>query len=241
VLNPIQYIKIINRCEGDSAMIDSIWYSEPVIFYDTINSASGCDSAILVTQLEIIDNTLDIQVDPPSPALIDPGSSLQLHVYANTVFPRIKWSPSEYLNCDTCWNPFASPPGDITYRVVVSDSINCRDEDSVQLRINTIEPNNPDCYRSIYVPNAFTPNGDGINDVFYVYGNGIEELHFIIANRWGEVVFESYDLNSGWDGIYRGEQVVPDVYVYYVEAKFCDGTKLKYTHPYRKGSVTLIR
>jgi gliding motility-associated-like protein len=98
-----------------------------------------------------------------------------------------------------------------------------------------------DCLTSLYLPNAFTPNGDGENDLFYVYGNGIETVHLRIFNRWGELVFETTELNSGWDGTYRGEPVNPDVFVYYLDVTFCQNQRLSGLSPYKKGSITLIR
>ncbi|MDP1747662.1 MAG: gliding motility-associated C-terminal domain-containing protein, partial [Bacteroidota bacterium] len=66
----------------------------------------------------------------------------------------------------------------------------------------------------IYVPEAFTPNGDNINDVFYVVGNGLKEFKLFIFNRWGEEIFESDDINLGWDGKVQDKLVPQGVYTY---------------------------
>ena len=88
----------------------------------------------------------------------------------------------------------------------------------------------------IGVPNAFSPNGDGVNDVVYVEGKGITELLFRIYNRWGEKVFESHDQRIGWDGTYKGVLQEVDVYTYTVEATFVNRqTKML------KGNITLLR
>ena len=63
----------------------------------------------------------------------------------------------------------------------------------------------------------------------------------VVSNRWGEIVFESFDLNKGWDGTYKGNPQNPGVYVYYVDVKFCDGYRLPLSDPLQKGSVTLIK
>ncbi|HXH19259.1 MAG TPA: gliding motility-associated C-terminal domain-containing protein, partial [Chitinophagales bacterium] len=237
------YVKRI--CEGDSALIEGTWYVSPVTIFDTLEgaAANGCDSIVVHELIVVSGNAFNLQVDPPSPTTIDSGQSVQLHVYANTPQPAFQWNPSNTLSCDNCWNPIATPVRDQTYSVTVTDSSACsQDSADVEIRVRLFEPDNPDdCFHSIYVPNAFTPNGDGVNDIFYVYGNGIDSLYFIVANRWGEVMFESHDVNAGWDGYYRGELQMPGVYVYYIKVLFCDGTRLKYSHPYRKGSVTLIR
>jgi gliding motility-associated-like protein len=88
----------------------------------------------------------------------------------------------------------------------------------------------------IGVPNAFTPNGDGINDVVRVEGKGIVELEFLIFNRWGEKVFESHDQREGWDGIYNGMLQEMDVFTYAVSAVLINDEK-----KLLKGNVTLLR
>ena len=89
---------------------------------------------------------------------------------------------------------------------------------------------------TIYIPNAFTPNTDDKNEKLYVRGNFITELYFVVYDRWGEKVFETEDINKGWDGTFKGKVVDPDVYVYYLEAT-CEGG-LQY---FDKGNITVIR
>lgn len=87
------------------------------------------------------------------------------------------------------------------------------------------------------VPNAFSPNGDGNNDILYVRGYGVQELEFRVYNRWGELVFESSSLEQGWDGRYKGEEQEMEVYTYTLKALFENGLETNL----RKGNVTLIR
>ncbi len=88
----------------------------------------------------------------------------------------------------------------------------------------------------IYIPNAFTPNGDGLNDEFLVYGSGINEINFTIFDRWGSAIFNTDDVNQGWDGTIHGKDADPGVYVYYVRVKLSDLTFKKFS-----GSVTLLK
>ncbi|MES2621225.1 MAG: PKD domain-containing protein, partial [Bacteroidota bacterium] len=88
----------------------------------------------------------------------------------------------------------------------------------------------------IGVPNAFTPNGDGINDVVKIEGKGIVELVFRIYNRWGEKVFETRDKNMGWDGIYKGTLQEMDVFTYAADATLINGEQVML-----KGNITLLR
>lgn len=88
----------------------------------------------------------------------------------------------------------------------------------------------------IFVPNAFSPDGDNINDILFVRGNVIEEMYIAIYNRWGEKVFESTKQENGWDGRFRGEYCQPGVFVYYLDIR-CYGKKIFK----KKGNITLIR
>jgi gliding motility-associated-like protein len=88
----------------------------------------------------------------------------------------------------------------------------------------------------LFIPNAFTPNGDGNNDILYVYGTAIKTLTLSIYDQWGELQFKSTNKSSGWDGTYKGTKQPVGVYVYYVEATLNDGQLIK-----RKGTVTLLR
>jgi gliding motility-associated-like protein len=86
------------------------------------------------------------------------------------------------------------------------------------------------------VPNAFSPNGDGTNDLVYVKGYGVGKITWRIYNRWGQLVFTSLNINTGWDGRYKGDIQPQDVYAYILNIEFTDGTKTS-----KKGDITLLR
>ena len=86
------------------------------------------------------------------------------------------------------------------------------------------------------MPNAFTPNGDGKNDVVHVHSESIQSMTFYIYDQWGDLIFTSTDLQTGWDGTYRGTKEPVGVYVYLVEATMIDGKRAT-----KKGTITLIR
>lgn len=121
-----------------------------------------------------------------------------------------------------------------TFTVEITDPVvnQCFRSDSVSIFF--IDSKCEDPY--IYVPNAFTPNGDGENDVLYVRGRNITDLYFAIFNRWGEKVFETTDQTKGWDGNFRDRSSDPAVFDYYLKYE-CEGG-VKY---FQKGNVTLIR
>lgn len=88
----------------------------------------------------------------------------------------------------------------------------------------------------VYIPNSFTPNGDGRNDVLRVYSNVIRSLKFVVFNQWGEKVYESSDQNMAWDGTYRGKPQPSGVYIYVSEIILNTGEKIE-----RKGAINLVR
>lgn len=121
------------------------------------------------------------------------------------------WSPGTYLSCIYCKGPTVQKPEEsITYIVEAIDQNGCNDFDTITVFIEG----------SFYAPNTFTPNGDGVNDVFHVYGKEISELELYIFDRWGELLFTSNDMEIGWDGTVNGNMAKTDTYVWkatYVE------------------------
>jgi gliding motility-associated-like protein len=118
-----------------------------------------------------------------------------------------------------------------TYTVVVTDSV-CTVTASVTVRIFEFRCEEPD----IFIPNAFTPNGDGNNDVLLVRGRFISALELKIFDRWGEMVFETTDKALGWDATFNGKPVDPAVFVYWLKVE-CEGGQTYF----KKGNVTVIR
>ncbi len=112
---------------------------------------------------------------------------------------------------------------------LVSTNINgCKDTSRI---IVIIDPD-----YSIYIPDAFSPNNDGVNDYFTLKGEGITKFKISIFNRWGELIFESNDINKGWDGRYKDNIVQQDLYIYKIELVLFDSTK-----KLKSGHVTVIR
>lgn len=143
------------------------------------------------------------------------------------------WSPDYKLSCTNCATPMASPEVDTFYYVTAVNEYGCKATD--RLRIRVIE----DCAgKMVYVPNTFTPNGDGQNDVLKVFGPGVASVKQIrIFNRWGQLVFESNDpSNIGWDGTFKGQELNPGVFVYYMDVECIDGERT-----IKKGDITLLR
>ncbi len=122
--------------------------------------------------------------------------------------------------------------GSYTITLIVASIHNCYDTLITPIKINEAP--------TLYIPNAFTPNGDGKNDVFMVEGLQLYDFTMQIFDRWGEKIFESNDTNTGWDGRHRGPLCEMGVYVYRVVFKETTGKERK-TEKTRVGHVTLIR
>jgi gliding motility-associated-like protein len=90
--------------------------------------------------------------------------------------------------------------------------------------------------KTVFVPNTFTPNGDGKNDVLYARSPLVSDIHFVVADRWGQIVFETNDINKGWDGNFNGKPCNPDVFGYYITYRCNNGQE-----SFKKGNITLIR
>jgi len=142
------------------------------------------------------------------------------------------WTPQESLDDGNIQNPEASPEYTTIYEVLVTDENGCYNRDTVKIIVMDVICGEP----YIYVPNAFTPNGDGNNDILYAYGDVIDELYFAVYDRWGELMFETTDITKGWNGTYNGKLLDPAVFVYYIKAICRDKETF-----IKKGNVTLIR
>ncbi|TAL58934.1 MAG: PKD domain-containing protein, partial [Bacteroidetes bacterium] len=148
------------------------------------------------------------------------------------------WSPSSGLSCTDCPDPIASPGQTTFYCVFVTNAAGCSDSACVTVNVEI-----PPC-GDIFVPNVFSPNNDGANELECVLGGCIKELQFIIYNRWGEKVFETTGspLPSGgpgwacWDGTYKGKLMNTAVFVYYLDVTLTSGEKVS-----KKGNVSLMR
>ncbi len=99
-----------------------------------------------------------------------------------------------------------------------------------------LEPSTLSCHKGALVPDIFSPNGDGINDILYVYGQYIESVEFVIYSRWGHKLFESTNINHGWDGKHNGKDVPQGVYAYILKVVYQDNTSEEIS-----GDVTLIK
>jgi gliding motility-associated-like protein len=163
------------------------------------------------------------------------GDSVLLNYSTSLIAQQIAWDPSAVVSCATCPVTYAFPSQSQFISVTLIDSSGCVASDSVLILV--FVP------KQIYIPNVFSPNGDNINDVFYLQSNlfALDIEYLIIADRWGNVVFEktNFPINDpayGWDGTLDGKDMFPAVFTYLARIRFSDGEVVPHS-----GTVTLIR
>lgn len=185
--------------------------------------------------VEVTDNngckgsdTTTITAILPLPSSFLPADTLLCSYDKMNLSPLRSYRAYQWSNGVTASSVTVSQPG--IYWLEVKDNSGCVGRDSIII-------NPKDCMKGIYVPTAFSPNGDGRNDVFrpMLFGN-VKEYRLVVYNRWGQVVFESGDRNKGWDGTVAGIVQDPAVFIWMCTYQF-EGEKLKT----EKGTVTVVK
>ena len=212
------------------------FYWEPKEFLDsgTSNKASINENTLfIVTAYDSLNCTSvdSVYVELKDPPFVSAGNDqvinrplTELEGKGNGKFD---WEPKEYLDCPECPNSGVEiPRGSYLFTLILTDIYGCINTDDVLItRLNN----------ELFVPNSFTPNSDQINDVFLPNGFELTNYQLIIYNRWGEIIFLSTDLETGWDGTYEGKESENGVYVW--EIVFTQNG----VEETRRGTVSLVR
>ncbi len=198
-------------------------------------ATSGTYSVTITNGPCIATDSAKVIVDPAPAATaccnvtINIGNDTILSISPVSKGDSYSWTPAYGLSCTNCPNPAASPTVTTWYYATITDSNGCNKKDSILITVTE------DCGH-IFVPNAFSPNGDNENDVLYVYGGCIESIDFVIYDRWGNKVFETEDIKTGWDGTFKGSPMNTGVFVYYMKALLLNKNVVT-----QKGNITLVR
>ena len=202
-------------------------YSQPdstITYSVTGTDINGCENNSNIT--------ISVQQIPTvniSDTAVIIGEQVILNAYSDQIL-TYEWFPDYELDCNNCPEIIATPLEPTTYEVTVTDINGCFTE-SYDIYINILKK------YTIDVPSAFTPNGDGTNDIIYVRGWGVEDLLlFKIYNRFGEVVFESTDKDIGWDGSYKGKIQGVETYTYEASVRTYEDEIL-----FKRGSIKLLK
>ncbi|MBK8566609.1 MAG: gliding motility-associated C-terminal domain-containing protein [Saprospiraceae bacterium] len=206
-----------------------------------------------VYEIEVTDGqgcvwTTEVTIYEPEELIVNLGADLLIElgqtatITAQYTVPASQldtmiWTPSDLLPCPEmpCDVQEFSPTQQTVVTLTIIDENGCKADDLLTV---FVEKDNP-----IYIPNGFSPNGDGTNDVFMIFsGPEVQKIKsFLVFDRWGEAVFEYFDFEAnnpayGWDGRWRGQIMNPAVFAWFAEVEFKDGTVELF-----KGDVTLVR
>lgn len=195
-----------------------------------VNGADTCLS-ILYTDITIPVYTGTVLTAWANPDTIYIGESSTLGT--GTSGGTLTWGPNYNINNVNAQNPVVTPHHTTTYTVTYTDAYGCQFPIAgvtIYVITNVCDDG------TLFVPNTFTPNGDGVNDIMFARSNLVLEVDFNIYDRWGQLVFHTNDIKQGWDGIFKGKPCNPDVFGYYIRYKCNNGKE-----SFKKGNITLIR
>lgn len=193
------------------------------ISYSASNGA--CTDEVSV-QIEV--NNFDLELNGPF-IPIAPNTQVTLTTSANTPYNVLSWQPAVLFADQTATSQVVTISESTEVVVTAENNQGC--VDTARLSIAVMMPD-----EDIYIPSAFTPNNDGLNDVFRVYGNSVVQAEIWIFNQWGEMIFRSEGATAGWNGTHDGKLQPSGVYIYVAKVTLQSGEVLQ-----RKGAINLIR
>ncbi len=211
---------------GDATSLNANTYTV------TITDAMGCSMAYTTVVEEPA--AVGLVATSVVPVDLTLGDSKALEVTSNYSNAVYQWTPATGLSCTNCPNPTVTIYNSLQYQVTASVSPHgkvCSEQIAFPVQVTK--------NYTLYVPNAFTPNADGVNDMYEVFGNkkALKFIEFMVFNRWGEMIYKSNDIDFTWDGKFKGDFVGMGVYTYQLHVTFMDG----YSDRDYRGTITVIR
>ncbi|PSR02058.1 MAG: hypothetical protein BRD50_07760 [Bacteroidetes bacterium SW_11_45_7] len=192
-----------------------------------VRDQNGCQAYKTFTILEPDELTIDME----DQKIVTPGAAVSINpaVASEQRIEEYQWTPSIGLDCDDCLQPEASPDTTTVYTLTAISEDSCTVSSEIEVKVRSSN--------EVFVPNAFSPNEDGVNDELRILDYGsLDQVTFQVFNRWGELVFETNDPNATWHGTRNGEKLRSGVYVYYLEGTLIDDSEIE-----QQGSITIIR
>ena len=178
----------------------------------------------------VVTDSVDVEID--AEGRIRLGESTELRAIATDPNAKFVWRNEEEVFCDGCPEVTVSPEETTEYEVEAITRDGCNDRAEL-----TIVVEDQCAFGQLEIPNLMTPNADGANDEFEIRYEGLKEVSSLkIFNRWGEIIYETDDIDAFWDGTHRGKPVNPGVFVYYIEGRCLDDEPFV-----EQGNVTVIR
>lgn len=208
---------------GSTFTTNPVFSSLPAGQYGiVVQDSRGCEtvqSALIAQPSELV-----VKVEPAVNLML--GDTYQINTQVNypaDEIAQVTWFPAVGLSCADCLNPIATPTTTTLYKVTVVTKNGCEETANIIFRV--------DKRGGVYVPSAFSPNGDGTNDLFMIFADPasvVKIKSFLVFSRWGETVFDYYDFTPnnpafGWDGSHRGDPLNPGVFTWFALVEFIDG------------------
>ncbi|MFK8056703.1 MAG: gliding motility-associated C-terminal domain-containing protein [Saprospiraceae bacterium] len=242
----------IRMCRGTTGQLQVRGYTGPVVWspeeglsctncldpevnidYSTTYTASVVDCSgdtIQIVAEVIIDEPVDVSI--VSARKIRLGERTTLKAVADNPMANVSWTERGVVLCDNCTEVEVHPLVTTTYEVEATTGQGCDDREQLTLIVED------DCsFGEVLVPNIVTPNGDGANDELEIRYEGIQDIVLLkIFNRWGEIVYETKNIDTYWDGTHRGMPVNPGVFMYYLEGHCLNNQPFT-----EQGNVTVVR
>jgi gliding motility-associated-like protein len=188
---------------------------------------SGSCTKAVTTVVTVNDFTLNLT---SSATTVPQGNAFTLSTSAATNYQVTAWLPLAIFTNQAALTQTLIASANATYSAVALSTAGCIDTASITITVSAPEKH------EVFVPNVFSPNGDGKNDILKVYSTTLKSMEFSIFNQWGEMIFRTTNINGGWDGTAKGKLQPGTVYIYVLKAVMVDNSIIN-----KKGSVTLLR
>ena len=195
--------------------------SSTTYMLNLINGACTTTNSLTV----LVNPVPHLQVEPAYSFILE-GENVSLHALSTD---SCNWYPNNWLSCSSCNTTIAAPALETIYTVTATNQYGCTTISTATVQV--------DLEATLYIPNSFSPNGDGMNEVFKPIYNHVHNIQLLIFDRWGLLIFRSSDTELGWDGTYKNGKCQEDVYVYKLDY-IDDPTNRLHSV---SGQVTLIR
>jgi len=223
--------QIIDTTSCANFVYNGVTYTQDALVKDTFKTSHGCDSMIRDINIRIVHFDLQASINLDNP-YEGQEVTISTHSADGQSYSVYSWTPaSAFADQQSLSQSFKAATG-MTVVISGTSEEGCTDTAKVSFAVRPYRP-------EVMMPNAFTPNGDGVNDVFMpvlAVDDGYQLTDFRIVNRWGQLLFSTAHVNIGWDGTFKGQLQSQDVYCYLVTIVFLDGTTKTF-----KGDVTLLR
>jgi gliding motility-associated-like protein len=211
----------------DQNPVDICYLNQNGVFNVTLTATNESGTSVSTTQPVLVVNPPNVNAGPDQ--TIVQGTTTTVSVNAGNGTGQVIWQPYEDVNCFSCASTTTYPLEETTtFIVYYQQAGGCQSSDTLTVFVEEAF--------GFGIPNTFSPNGDGANDILYVRGSNITRMNFQIYNRYGQRVFETSSQSVGWDGTQNGRDINPGVFGYILEVSQLDGT-----NKVVKGDITLVR